>query len=110
MMMFSMADWEKTTIEEVKRRQGNKRKELEEIERKKKERDEKIEIWKKKKEKRRRAIRERRCFVCGIFGYMARNCRNRGEEKKGSQMPLNKFEVLKQREVEERQEKIRERF
>jgi len=32
---------------------------------------------------------------------MARYCRNRGEEKKGStQMPLNKFEVLKDRVME----------
>ena len=47
MTMFSLADWEKTTIEEVKRRWGNRRRELEEIERKKKEKEERIEIWKK---------------------------------------------------------------
>ena len=28
---------------------------------------------------------------------MARYCRNRGEEKRGSSMPQNKFEVLKDR-------------
>ena len=96
--MFSMEDWEKTTIEEVKMRWGNRRKELEEIEKRKREIDEKIEIRKKKKEeRRRRAIRERRCFVCGIFGHMARYCRNRGEEKRGSSMLQNKFEVLKDR-------------
>ena len=96
--MFSMEDWEKTTIEEVKMRWGNRRKELEEIEKRKREINEKIEIRKKKKEeRRRRAIRERRCFVCGIFGHMARYCRNRGEEKRGSLMPQNKFEVLKDR-------------
>ena len=96
--MFSMEDWEKTMIEEVKMRWGNRRREIEEIERKKKEIDDKIEIRKKKKEeKRKRAIRERRCFVCGIFRHMARYCRNRGEEKRGSSMPQNKFEILKDR-------------
>jgi len=95
--MFSMEDWEKTTIEEVKMRWGNRRREIEEIERKKKEINDKIEIRKKKKEeRRRRAIRERRCFVCGIFGHMAHYCRNR-EEKRGSLMPQNKYEVLKDR-------------
>jgi len=96
--MFSMEDWEKTTIEEVKMRWGNRRREIEEIERKKKEIDDKIEIRKKKKEeRRRRVIRERRCFVCGIFGHMARYCRNREEKKGSTQMPLNKFEVLRDR-------------
>ena len=69
-------------IEEAKRRWRNRRRELEEIERKKREKEEKIEIWKKKKEeKRKRVIRERRCFVYGIFGHMACNCRNRKEKK-----------------------------
>ena len=90
--MFSMKDWEKTTIEEVKMRWGNRRRELDEIEREKK-----IEEARKRKdEKRRRAIKERRCFVCGIFGHMARYCKNR-EEKRGSSMPQNKFEILKDR-------------
>ena len=94
--MFSMEDWEKMTIEEVKMRWGNRRKELEEVEKKKAEREKKIdEAKKKKEEKRKRAIRERRCFVCGIFGHMVRYCKNRGEEKRGSSMPQNKFEVLK---------------
>jgi len=93
-----MEDWEKTMIEEVKMRWGNRRREIEEVEKRKREIDDKIEIRKKKKEeRRRRAIRERRCFVCGIFGHMARYCRNRGEEKRGSSMPQNKFEVLKDR-------------
>jgi len=96
--MFSMEDWEKTTIEKVKMRWGNRRREIEEIERKKKKIDEKIEIRKKKKEeKRRRVIRERRCFVCGIFGHMARYCRNREEKKGLTQMLLNRFEVLRDR-------------
>ena len=47
MTMFSIEDWEKIMIEEVKRRWENRRKELEEIE-------EKIEIRKKKKEERRK--------------------------------------------------------
>ena len=93
--MLSMADWEKT-IEKVKKSWEDKRKKLDEIERKKKEKEQRVEMWKKKKkERRKRAIRERRCFVCGIFGHMAHNCRNRGKEKRGSQMPQNKFEVLK---------------
>ena len=96
--MFSMEDWEKTMIEEVKRRWGNRRREIEEVEKRKREIEDKNEIRKKKKkEKRRRAIRERRCFVCGIFGHMAHYCRNRGEEKRGSSMPQNRFEVLKDR-------------
>ena len=45
-------------------------------------------------------IRERRCFVCGIFGYMVHYCRNRGEKKGSTQMSLNKFEVLKNRVME----------
>jgi len=90
--MFSMEDWEKTMIEEMKRRWGNRRREIEEI-------DDKIELRKKKKEERRkRAIKERRCFVCGIFGHIAHYCKNRGEEDKGPvQMPKNRFEVLKDR-------------
>ena len=42
-------------------------------------------------------IRERRCFICGIFGHMACYCRNRGEKEGLAQVPLNKFEVLKDR-------------
>jgi len=96
--MFSMADWEKITIEEVKMRWGNRRRELEEIEKKKTEREKRIEEARKRKdEKRKRAIRERRCFVCGIFGHMAHYCRNREEKKGSTQMPLKKFEVLKDR-------------
>ena len=55
--MFSMQDWEKTTIEEVKMRWGNRRREIEEIERKKKEIDDKMEIRKKKKEEEERLER-----------------------------------------------------
>ena len=109
MTMFNLADWEKMIIEEVKRSWEDRRKKLDE-ERKKKEKAERVEIQKKKKEKKRkRAIRERRCFVCGIFGHIARNCRNREEEKKGStQMPLNKFEVLKDRIMQKGKKSDRE--
>jgi len=96
-----MEDWEKTMIEEVKMRWGNRRRKIEKIERKKKEIEDKIELRKKKKEERRkRAIRERRCFVYRIFGHMACYCRNREEKKESIQMPLNKFEVLKYRVME----------
>ena len=94
MTMFSMEDWKKIMIEEVERRWENRRKELEEIE-------EKIEIKKNKKEERRkRVIRERRCFVCGIFGYIAHYCRNRKEDKGLVQVPKNRFEVLRDRVME----------
>ena len=96
--IFSMEDWAKADVKEIRERWEKRRRELDEIERKKTERDKKIEEAKKRKdEKRKRAIRERRCFICGIFGHMARYCRNRGEEKRGSLMPQNKFEILKDR-------------
>ena len=91
----SLEDWSK--IEEIRERWEKRRKELEEIERKKTEKEKRIEEAKKrKKEKRRRAIMERRCFMCRIFGHMARYCRNR-EEKRRSSMSQNKFEVLRDR-------------
>ena len=96
--MFNMEDWEKTTIKEVKMRWGNRRREIEEIKRKKREIEEKIEIRKKKKEeKRKRVIIERRCFVCGIFGHMAHYYRIRKEKKRSTQIPLYKFEILRDR-------------
>ena len=96
--MFNMEDWEKTTIKEVKMRWGNRRREIEEIKRKKREIEEKIEIRKKKKEeKRKRVIRERRCFVCGIFGHMAHYYRIRKEKERSTQIPLYKFEILRDR-------------
>jgi len=98
MTVMSLADWAKADVDEIRERWAKRRRELEEIEKKKTEREKKIEEAKKRKEeKRKRAIRERRCFICGIFGHMARYCRNRGEEKRGSSMPQNKFEVLKDR-------------
>jgi len=52
--MFSMEDWEKMMIKEVKMRWGNRRREIEEVEKRKREINEKIEIRKKKKEERRK--------------------------------------------------------
>ena len=96
--VMSLEDWNRVDVNEIRERWEKRRKELEEIGKKKTEREKKIEELKKRKEeKRKRTIRERRCFVCGIFEHMARYCRNRGEEKRGSLMPQNKFEVLKDR-------------
>ena len=50
----------------------------------------------KREENRQRAMEERKCFGCGVFGHMASNCRNRG---KGEPVLVssNRFEVLKVR-------------
>jgi len=117
MTALSMIDWSKIDLEEVKKRWVKRRIQLEEeaekkrieeewrrvekikaVEEKKKEKEWKQEeIWKRKKEeKRKKVIVERRCFVCGIFGHIARYCRNRREEGP-AQVLLNKFEVLKDR-------------
>jgi len=37
---------------------------------------------------------ERKYFDYKRFGYLACNCRNKNEEKKGKPIPRNKFEVL----------------
>jgi len=37
------------------------------------------------------------CQCCKGFGHLARNCRNRRGEKKGTVVPQNKFEVLSSR-------------
>jgi len=37
------------------------------------------------------------CRCCKKFGHLARNCRNRRGEKKGTVVPQNKFEVLSSR-------------
>ena len=100
MTIMSLEDWAKVDVDEIRERWEKRRKELEEIKKKKKEKEKRIEEAKKKKEDRRkRAIRERRCFVCGIFGHMARYCRNR-KEKRGLSIPQNKFEVLKNRVIQ----------
>ena len=97
MTVMNLADWAKVNVNKIRKRWEKRRRELEEVEKKKAQREKKIkEARKRKEEKRRKAIRERRCFVCGIFRHMACHCRNRREE--GSvQMPSNKFEVLKDR-------------
>jgi len=98
MMIMKLEDWAKVDVDEIRERWAKKRIELEEVERKKTEKEKRIEeVRKRKDEKRRRAIRERRCFVCNIFGHMARYCRNRGEKEEPAQVPLNKFEVLRDR-------------
>ena len=37
------------------------------------------------------------CRCCKKFGHLARNCRNKREEEKGTVVPQNKFEVLRSR-------------
>ena len=62
-------------MKEIRERWAKRRRELEEIEKKKTEKEKRIE------EARKRKDEKRRCFVCGIFGHMARYCRNRGEKE-----------------------------
>ena len=96
--VMSLEEWSKADGDEIRERWAKRRREIEEIERKKTEKEKRIEeVKRRKEEKRKRAIRKRRCFVCGIFGHMVRYCRNRGEKEGPAQVPLNKFEVLKDR-------------
>jgi len=44
------------------------------------------------------------CRYCKKFGHLARNCRNGKEERKGTVVPQNKFEVLKTRVMQCRAE------
>jgi len=37
------------------------------------------------------------CRSCKGFGHLVQNCRNKKEGEKGTEMPQNKFEVLKSR-------------
>ena len=54
-------------------------------------------MWGRRREaNRERAIMERKYFACGGFGHIAYHCRNVGEEE-SILMPLNSFEVLKNR-------------
>jgi len=50
----------------------------------------------KREENRQRAMKERKCFGCGGFSYMASYCRN-GEKGEPVLVSSNRFEVLKVR-------------
>ena len=69
-------------------------------------------IKRRREENRQKAIEERKCFVCGGFGHIAHYCRNM-EKEESVQMPLNKFEVLRdrvmQREERSRREAVKDR-
>ena len=53
------------------------------------------EMWKRRREEnRQRVMEERKCFACGGFRHMTYSCRN-VKEKRPTQVPLNKFEMLK---------------
>jgi len=95
---MKLEDWAKVDVNKIRERWVKRRRELEELEKKKTERGKKIEEAKKRKEeKRKRAIRERRCFVCGIFGHIACYYRIRKEKERLVWVPLNRFEKLKDR-------------
>ena len=109
MTVIKLEDWAKVDVDEIRKRWVERRREIEEIKKKKTEREKKIEEAKKRKEeKRKRAIRERRCFVCGIFGHMAHYCRNRKEDKGLVQVPKNKFEILNDRVIQRGKESGKE--
>ena len=59
----------------------------------------------KKEENRQKAIKERKCFRCRRFGYMASYCRNR---EKGEPVFSNRFEVLKVRVMQKGEESGKE--
>ena len=61
-------------------------------------------MWERRREEnRQRAMEERKCFVCGGFRHMAHYCRNMGKEGL-IQMPLNKFEMLRDRVIQRGEE------
>ena len=65
-------------------------------------------MWKRRREEnRQRAIEERKYFDCGGFGHMAQHCRNIQVEEL-TQVPSNKFEVLKDRVMQKGEESGRE--
>ena len=41
--------------------------------------------------------RGRLCFSCKGFEHLVQNCRNKREEEKGTIIPQNKFEILRNR-------------
>jgi len=62
------------------------------------------EMWERRREEnKQRAIEERKCFTCRGFGHMAYSCKNVGVEGP-AQLPLNKFEVLKDRVMQKGEE------
>jgi len=77
-------------------------------------------MWERRREEdRKRAMEERKCFVCGGFRHIAHHCRNI-EKERSVQMLLNRFEVMKNRvmhkgkgsgreAVKERKEVLREK-
>ena len=54
---------------------------------------------KKREENRQKVIEERKCFVCGGFGYITYHCRNM-EKEESIQMPSNRFEMLRDRVIQ----------
>jgi len=61
----------------------------------------------RREENRQKVIKERKCFVCEGFGHIAHHCKNMKEEEP-TQVPLNKFEVLKDRIIQRGEESGRE--
>jgi len=44
--------------------------------------------------------KERMCWCCRKFGYLACNCRNKRGEMKGKPIPQNKFEIIVSRVIQ----------
>jgi len=59
---------------------------------------EKCSLAKLREELERR--RGKLCRCCKEFGYLAQNCRSKREGEKGTIVPQNKFEILKNREMQ----------
>ena len=58
------------------------------------------EMWKRRREEnRQRVMEERKCFACGGFRHMTYSCGN-VKEKRPTQVPLNKFEMLKDKVIQ----------
>ena len=61
----------------------------------------------RREENRQRVIEKRKCFGCREFGHIACHYRNM-EEEKLVQVPLNRFEVLKDRVIQREEESGKE--